>query len=329
LKARAADQDLAWEEWAPVGVAAARLDWPCGAAYAGGSLYLVGTRAVKTAAATPRKTEIAFVRLAPSGAEEVAAYPSPFGERAGAAVAASRDGRVWFVGGMYTPPPINLVPEGRLDFAELGTPAGEVFTWRPRTRGFELAAYLPVPRGDAAALFHGEELYVVGGTFDPASPDADNNRQAHRYDVAVGLWTKLHDLPVPLARPAAAVADGGLFVVGGKQLKPAHITNAVFRYDLAAYKWRKTAPLPAPRVGASAYAVGDYIYVVGGCEAEGFDAPPRMALKSYRYDLKQKRWEELASPLPEGCTLTAFDGDYFYLVGAEKTYRGRLVKAEP
>jgi len=330
VKAPAADRDVEWEEWAPVGAAAAKLDWPSGAACSGGSLYLAGTRAVGTRGSKPaRKAEIVFVKLAPSGAADVAAFPSPYGERAGAAAAAAPDGRLWFIGGMYTPPPIKLAPEGQLDFAELGTPVGEVFAWKPGTENLELVTFLPVPRGDAAAFFHDDELYVVGGTFDAASPADENNEQVHGYDVAEGLWTKFHEMRIPLARPAAALAGGGLYVIGGKQLKPAHVTNAVHRYDLTVFKWQKLAPLPSPRAGAAAYVVGDYIYVIGGCEAEALGSPPRMAAKTYRFDLKRKIWEELPSPLPEGCALSAFDGTYFYLVGAEKTYRGRLVRVKP
>jgi N-acetylneuraminic acid mutarotase len=327
VQAPPADRDIAWKEWAPAGSAAAELDWPSGAAYAGGSLYLVGTRAVGARGAKPAAhNEIVFAKLSPSGAEEVAAFPSPYGERAGAAAAAGPKGRVWFIGGMYTPPPLKLAPEGQLDFAEFGTPVGEVFAWKPGAKDLDLVTHLPVPRGGAAAFFHDGELYVVGGTFDPASPDDENNEQVHGYDLSDGLWTKYPEMRIPLERPAAAVAGGGLYVIGGNQLKPAHVTNVVFRYDLTVFKWQRMAPLPAPRAGAAAYVVGDYIYVVGGCEAEALGSPPRMAAKTYRYDLKKKIWEELPSALPEGCTLSAFDGTYFYLVGAKKTYRGRLVR---
>jgi hypothetical protein len=328
LKAPTAAADIKWKEWAAVGAADAELDWPAGVAKTRGALFLVGTRALKGAAGPGPRTEIVFIKVAPGGLDEVAAYPSHFGERAGAAVAAGPEGRLWFVGGMYTPPPIKLAPEGRLDFAELSTPVGEVYSWDPATKEFRLETFLPVPRGDATAFFADGELYVVGGRFDPAEPAEDNNRQVHRYNPRDGLWTKLHDLPAPLARAAAAAARGGLYVVGGTQLKPAHVTNAVRRYDLVVYKWQTPPPLPRPRAGAVAFVVGDYIYVVGGCEAEALGSPPRMALKSYRYDLNKKLWEELSSPLPEGCSLVTFDGSHFYLVAAHKTYRGRIVRAD-
>jgi hypothetical protein len=328
LTAPTADADIKWEEWAAVGAADAKLDWPAGIARARGALYLVGTRALKRTAGPGARAEIAFVKVTPGGLDEVAAYPSYFGERAGAAATAGPGGRVWFVGGMYTPPTIKLVPEGQLDFAERSTPVGDVYTWDPAAKELKLETFLPVPRGDAVAFFADGELYVVGGRYDPADPAADTNRQIHRYNPRDGLWTKLHDLRVPLARAAAAVARGGLYVIGGTQLKPAYVTNAVRRYDLIVYKWQTMSPLPAPRAGAGAFAVGDYIYVVGGCEAEALGSPPRMALKSYRYDLNEKRWEELPSPLPEGCSLATYDGSYFYLVAAHKTYRGRIVRAQ-
>ncbi|UCH79487.1 MAG: hypothetical protein JSU81_05935 [Candidatus Coatesbacteria bacterium] len=328
LAAPRANVDLRWEEWAPVGVASARLDWPAGAAWAQGKLYLVGTRKLRApGVGRGPRAEIVLTNLSPRGAEEVADFPSRFAERAEAALAASPDNRLWLVGGNYTPPPINLAPEGRLDYTELGTPVGEVYAWSPGADDLKLETFLPVPRGEAAAFFYGGDLYVVAGLYDAANPDDVNNLQVHKYEPAEGLWTKYHDLPVPLAGPAAAVARGGLYVIGGKQLKPAFISNAVFRYDLEVFKWQRLPSAPAPRMGARAYVVGGHLYLLGGCEAEGLGTPARMGLKTYRLDVEANRWEELATPLPEGTTLTAYDGSYFYVVGVEKTYRGRLVKA--
>ncbi|NIT35274.1 MAG: hypothetical protein GTN49_02055 [candidate division Zixibacteria bacterium] len=327
LEAPAADVDIKWEEWSAAGLGDAKIDWPAGAACAKSTLYIVGTRKPKGsgAAAKPR-AEVVFAKLTPGGLDEVAAYPSQFAERAYASLAPGPGNRLWLIGGMYTPPPLKLVPEGQLNYAELGTPVGEVYVWTPGRADLKLETYLPVPRGKAASTFHDGELYVAGGIFDAANAADQNNRQLHRYDPGEGLWTKLHDIPVPLAQPAAAVARDGLYVIGGKQLKPAYVSNAVYRYDLTVFKWQNMPRLPAPRFAAAAYAVGGYVYVVGGCEAEVLGAPDRMALKSFRFDVAAKRWEELPSPLPEGCMLPAFDGSYFYLVGIHKTYRGRIAK---
>ncbi|MEE9455763.1 MAG: kelch repeat-containing protein, partial [bacterium] len=199
LKAPTAAADIKWEEWATVGAADAELDWPAGVAKTRGALFLVGTRALKRTAGPGPRAEIVFIKVKPAGLEEVAVYPSHFGERADAAVAAGPNGRLWFVGGMYTPPPMKLAPEGQLDFAELSTPVGEVYTWNPATKEFKLETFLPVPRGDPAAFFADGELYVVGGRYDPADPVDDNNRQLHRYNPRDGRWTNLLDLRPPLA----------------------------------------------------------------------------------------------------------------------------------
>ncbi len=321
--------DITWQEWAAVGAADARLDWPAGAVAVGGKLYLVGTRKVNPSSSGHRpRAEVVFLSVAPHGLREVAAYPSDFGERAKAAAAAGPGGRIWFIGGMYTPPAMKTVPEGVLEFTPLAEPMGEVNGWKRGGAGLELETYLPVPRGEAAAFFNGGELYVVGGVYDKSKPLDTNNRQIHRYNARDGLWTKLHDIPVPLAAPAAAVARNGLFVIGGRQLTPVHITNRVWRYDLTVFKWQRQPPLPAPRAGAKAVVVDGFIYVLGGVEGEGAGGPGRPALKIFRFDLTARRWEELATALPEGCSLVAFDGSYFYLVGRHKTYRGRLVKAK-
>ncbi len=327
IEAPTADIDIKWEEWSATGLGDAKIDWPAGAGCAKGALYLVGTRKLKgSSAATKPRAEIVFVKSTPGRLDEVAAYPSRFAERAYASLAPGPGNRLWFIGGMYTPPPLKLAPEGQLNYAELGTPVGEVYVWTPGRADLKLETYLPIPRGKAGTTFHEGDLYVVGGIFDAANPADQNNRQLHRYNPGEGLWTKLHHIPAPLAQPAAAVAQGGLYVIGGNQLKPVHVSGAVYRYDLTVYKWQNMPRLPAPRFGAAAYAVGDYIYVVGGCEAKALGAPDRMALKSFRFDLANKRWEELPSPLPEGCMLSAFDGSYFYLVGIHKTYRGRITK---
>jgi len=329
LSAPTADADIEWEEWAPAGWASSKLDWPAGAASVGGRLYLAGTRKAKPPAGRDRITfaEIVFLEVTPAGFREIAAYPSELGECARAAVTSSPDGQVWFIGGAFTPPPIEAVPEGELEYAELGTPEGNVYRWNRGDGKLVKETLLPIPRSEAAAFFDQGELYVVGGVFDAVDPACDNNKQVHRYNRNDGLWTKLHDLKVPLAAPAAAVARDGLYVIGGRQLKPVFPTNAVYRYDLTVFKWQRRPPMPSPRVAASAYVVGDYIYVVGGREAEGMGTPGRLALKTLRYDVKKQLWEILPSPLPEGSVFTAYDGADFYLIGNAKTYRGRLVKA--
>ncbi len=233
------------------------------------------------------------------------------------------------VGGYYTPPPIKTVPEGELTYTALAGPVSEVRVWSPADKQFKLETILPIPRGDATTLFADNQIYVVGGVYDRADPENDNNKQIHRYDPRDGLWTKLHDLGFGLASPAAAVTGKQLYIFGGKRLKPQHITNAAFRYDLEVFKWQRLPSLPAPRAGAAAFVVGNHIYLLGGREAEGIGGIQRLALKGYRYDLNGRKWEELRSPLPEGSYFIVYDGASFYLVGDAKTYRGRIVKTRP
>lgn len=327
LKAPAAPVDIAWAEWAPVGLAQAGIEWPAGAAWGRGKLYLVGTR---RAAPDPKKPEVAagetvFYEVGPGGGREAAVYKNPLGERAAASVLSSPDNRIWIIGGYYTAPPLKTVPEGKCDFTPLGVPLGQVEVWTPGEPDLHAETSLPIPRGDAGVCFGGLQLYVVGGAFDKAAPTDDRNRQIHAYDPRDGLWTKFHDLKVPISSPAAVVARDGLFIIGGKQLAPTFISNSVWRYDLLVFKWQKQPPLPAPRAGARAFAVGNALYVIGGKETEGVTSPGKLALKNFRYDLDKRRWEELPSLLPEGSTLVAFDGTYFYVVGAEKTYRGEIL----
>jgi len=324
LKAPAAPVDIAWTEWAPAGLVQARIDWPAGAAWGRGKLYVVGSR---RAAADPKKPEVAvgelvFYEVTPSGGREAAVFKNPQGERAGAAALASPDNRIWVIGGSYSAPPLKTVPEGKAEFAPLGVPIGQVDIWTPGAPELRSETLLPVPRGEAGVCFGGIQLYVIGGAFDKTLPDDERNKQINGYDPRDGLWTKFHDFRYSLLSPATAVVRDGLFIIGGKQLAPSFVTNAVWRYDLQVFKWQKQPPLPAPRAAARAFAVGNAVYVIGGKEKEGLTSPGKLALRNFRFDLDKRQWEELSSPLPEGSTLVAFDGAYFYVVGGEKTYRG-------
>jgi hypothetical protein len=326
-RAPLAAEDIRWEKWAPVGSDAAKVDWPAGAAWCRGKLYVVGSRKETPPPGREalRPATMVFYEIGPGGGREAAAYPITLGERANAALTVGSDNQLWLVGGYYTPPPIKTVPEGQLDFAPLGTPWGEVNAWKPGDAQLRVETTLPVPRGDAGVCFGGGKLFVVGGAFDKAAPTDDKNKQMHSYNPQDGLWTKFHDLKNGVLTPAVAVAQNGLFIMGGKQPVPSHLTNLVLRYDLLVFKWQRLESLPAPRAGAGAFVRGDYIYVLGGRETEGHATPGRMAATSFRLHLKKKTWEELPTPLPEGSTLVAFDGDNFYLVGAAATYRGRVI----
>lgn len=318
--------DIVWEEWAPYGVADSGLDWPAGAVAGVGKLYLVGTKRLPPPPGKQRlkRAAVAITEISPANIKEVATLPTSFGECARAAVARGPGGEVWFVGGAYTPPPIKTVPAGEFKYNELCAATGTVYRWKPDGREITLETYLPVPRYEAVAFVDDGLLYVVGGIFDAADAAAGNNKQIHRYDPRDGLWTKLHDLPLPLAAPASAVAKNELYVIGGKQLRPSHITTNVLRYDLNYYKWQKGPSLPAPRAGATAVVIGDFIYLVGGKESEGTTAGTRFATRCFRFDLTRHRWETIPTPIPEGTTLCAFDGAHFYLIGTNKTYRGTL-----
>lgn len=326
-----ADVDIVWEEWAPYGRTHVPLNWVSGAVWANGRIYVVGTRArgevVENNAVDKKPCDLVVLSLSRGGVAEVGSTPSRFYERVHMAVAT--DGRyIYCAGGAYTPKTILLVPEGEFEFAPLSASTLDVNRYEIATGKFDEVTTLPAARAGAVATVHGGLLYVAGGVFDTSDPQDEINRQFDRYDPAADRWTKLTHLKIPLYRPQVCVYGTQVYFFGGLTYQPERVTNFTMRYDLEVFKWQQWSSAPVPREGGRAFVVGDRIYLLGGRESYGFDQPDRMNRRVHEYDPYEDEWTELPTRLPEGSDLICYDGTFFYCVGREVTYRGRLTEAE-
>lgn len=135
-------------------------------------------------------------------------------------------------------------------------------------------------------------IYAIGGG-EGASPTAQKPNRAwvDRYDGAANAWTKLADLPAPVA-DAAACGDGQghLVVIGGYDAGGSRTANVV-RYDVATGQWDGNAlpDLPLPLSGHRAALGSDgRIYVIGG-EA-GAGAVGTTQAGTWVLDLNQLTW---------------------------------------
>lgn len=133
---------------------------------------------------------------------------------------------------------------------------------------------LPEPRANAAVVFFGGSVYVIGGadaagapttTVYSLTPDAEG--------VLPAEWTDLDDLALPDPRAGAAVvaAGDGLIVAGGANADGP--TTSVWKAPLATNgeleAWVPQQPLYEPTVDAAMALVGDYLWLLGGRTAEG------------------------------------------------------------
>jgi len=150
-----------------------------------------------------------------------------------------------------------------------------------------------------------QAIYALGGTGAGGMPVL----AVERFDGRA--W---HDETMLPGRgvnaPAAAVAEGRIYLIGGFDTVSNVPVATVRVYDIAARTWSEAAPLPAPRGGHAAVAMEDGIHVIGG----GND---RTTLADHDvYDPRGNTWRSLP-PLPrsEGSPAAAVLEGRLYAVG--------------
>jgi hypothetical protein len=147
-------------------------------------------------------------------------------------------------------------------------PGGASFdTWEP-------GPPLPQPRSDAAVIFSGGSIYVIGGFGADGQPTTTVYSLTTDPETGEFLeWATVDALVLPDPRAGSAIvpAPDGLILVGGANA--AGPTTSVLKSSFdprgALTKWTANADLPEPRTDASAALVGDYLWLYGGSNANG------------------------------------------------------------
>ena len=98
-------------------------------------------------------------------------------------------------------------------------------------------------------------------------------------------------MPTPRDHIAVAVANGKIYVSGGRLGTYAHNLGTVEEYDPSSDSWRPKASLPTPRSGIAAVTLGELMYVFGGEAVEG------TFYENERYNPGTDAWTSLA-PMP-------------------------------
>jgi N-acetylneuraminic acid mutarotase len=170
---------------------------------------------------------------------------------------------------------------------------------------------LPEPRSDQVAVSVGDRAYVLAGfngkTF---TPDVLATADGVNFDV-VGK------LAEPVRYPAAAVADGAIYVFGGAT--GGVDTRSVQRFDPATRKTTVVGQLPQPWSHASAVTIGGAIYVLGGF------ANNTVTAQILRFDVKTHAVQPVgALPAPVSDAALVTIGDTSYLIGGQASNRATL-----
>jgi N-acetylneuraminic acid mutarotase len=165
-------------------------------------------------------------------------------------------------------------------------------------------------RQETAVAALGGLVYVIGGFGSTAEP-LDT---VEAFDPRTDQWRPIAPLPIAIHHPAAAVAEGRLFVVGGYTGGRVRWTplGTVFEYDPARNSWRGRAQMPTPRGGLALAAVGGRLYALGGGAERATNA-------NEVYDVAADRWTA-ANPMPtarDHLAAVGFEGRVWALGGRE------------
>ncbi|MGB3625881.1 MAG: kelch repeat-containing protein [Henriciella sp.] len=248
------------------------------------------------------------------------------------AAAKDRAAKGWR-GGVSLPSPVQEIypclHDGRIHLAggfvardgKITGPTAEHHAFNASTGYWEREAALPVPRHHPQLVSYKGSLFCIGGFESRENGVWQMQGDMWRYDEAEEDWAWAPDLPAPTGESVAAVADGLLFVIGGRLPKAGRnldwddhtdiATNWVFDGE----QWTDAAPMPTARNSAAGGVIDGYIHIVGGRTVGGGNTAEHEV-----YDPASDRWERLA-PLPKaqgglaaatvGNRLFAFGGEYF------------------
>ena len=194
---------------------------------------------------------------------------------------------------------------------------------------------LPEPRGEHTAVVIDGKIYVAGGRFK-RTPDSANFND--HFDTASVLvfdpiaqeWSSAPDLPTARNSHAAAVIDGKMYVVGGRQFieqengEYANINVANLEvYDPEAESWSTLAPLPQAAGGITAATVDGKLYVFGG---EQWIPEKTVIAEAWVYDPALDQWTTVPDmPTPRhGIAAGAIDNQIYVFGGATETGAGAV-----
>ena len=223
---------------------------------------------------------------------QAAPLPEPLHHTA----AASYDGKIYVVGG-YTSP---------------WSPSNKLFIYDPVQNEWQEGTPMPTARGALNVNFINETLYAVGGSSDRPL----NSNEA--YDPSRDTWTTKASMPTARHHAGSAVADGKIFVLGGRISGSLENISVNEAYDPEQDTWiTNLEPMPSERSGIAAAAIsasassplnGSSIYVFGGEETS------KTFNNNEKYDPKTNKWMS-EPPMP-----TARHGLAAVFVGENKIF---------
>jgi len=203
----------------------------------------------------------------------------------------------------------------------------DVWEYDPGQNRWRERAPMPTARGAHALGVIDGKIYAVGGKIaHKAHKEHEGGKKAwpeeilntfEVYDPVADSWQALPPMPTPRDHHAAAVLDGRLYAIGGRQGSIGSSMGVNEIYDPNTKQWTTKAPMPSKRSGIAAAVLGRRIYVFGG-EGRGDDYITFDATESYSPDTDQ--WMT-HTPMPgtrHGLGAAVFGGRIYVIGGSPK-----------
>lgn len=161
---------------------------------------------------------------------------------------------------------------------------------------------LPAPQGEHVSAVVGNKIHIIGGRAPSGKEgghfDAyDDTTQHYIYDTAVGEW--IEGKPALTARnsAAAAVIDGLIYVVGGREnveqvdgTQLQHNVGTLEAYSSETDSWKTLSPMPEALGGTTAAVLNGELYVFGG---ESWAPEHKVFSSAWVYNPKQDAWRKM------------------------------------
>jgi len=270
------DEDLVWEEKAPVSVARYAFD---GVEVLGGKIYFVGGKdgagakniaerydpatntwatlanmsatreGVACAVLNGKLYAIGGVGLTsvevfnPSNGNWSAGVALPSQVKHGTAITV--DGKIFLIGG-WNASDQNI---------------NQILCFDPSTSQWITKANMPTARHGAKLVWFENRIWAIGGY------DGTDTNKVGSYDPATDTWQAEASLTTGRHWPVAWVANGRIYVGGGKT--GSSRLNSIEVYDPATKQWTSAGNFPENKYAADAVVLNDKAYVVAGQTAAG------------------------------------------------------------
>ncbi|MCS7257843.1 MAG: choice-of-anchor J domain-containing protein [candidate division WOR-3 bacterium] len=182
----------------------------------------------------------------------------------------------------------------------------KVIYWHQNANILALPSNKPVGDGGAITAV-GNKIYALKG---------NNTRDFYVYDISVGNWDILPEVPYSNEGVKKNVKVGGAIVSGENKiyLIKGNATKEFWAFDLATDSWNNKLPIPSfrnLRAGSALTYYDGVVYVLVGSDNR---------FEFYKYQINEDRWESLARA-PSGPNNQLFrSGSCICYGGAGKIY---------